>query len=261
MSKFLDVAIAAAKKAGAIHLRYYNSGMRVFSKGAIDVVTNADLESEKTVVSEIRKSFPDHNILTEESSQRQTNSEYRWILDPLDATANFFRRIPLFSVSIALQRNDETIVGVVYDSKTNELFYAEKGKGAFLNGKRIHVSTGTPRKFLVDIISYPECSDTTKKRGTDAMRMLLEKNYEVRLLYGAALPLVYVAAGKLDASVSLQSDVFGAAAGKLIVQESGGVVVNDKGQMSDDAPWRGTSKSVIAVGNPKVKSKIMEVIK
>jgi myo-inositol-1(or 4)-monophosphatase len=259
VNDFLSVAIKAAKKAGVVHRKYFKKGMKVSNKGSHDILTKADIESENMIISEIRKSFPNHNILTEESKQKLTDSKYRWIIDPVDGTANFFRRIPFFSLSIALQKDDKNLVGVVYNPILNELFYAERGKGAYLNNRKISVNSGKSRKYLVDVLVYPECTTDVKKRSTNIMKVLLDKYYEVRLLYSIALPLAYVADGRLDASICLLSDVFGTAAGKLLIEEAGGIVTNTKGERLDDKPC---SKMIptVAIGNSKIEKDIMEVI-
>ena len=141
MDSFIDRAVKAAKVAGEIQRNYFDKGVEIKTKAGKhhNRVTIADLESEKVIVSLIRKHYPEHNIFAEEGEYKTTDSEYNWIIDPLDGTNNFSRGIPIFCVSIALAKNNEVILGVIYDVLKNELFTAEKGKGAFLNGKKIKV--------------------------------------------------------------------------------------------------------------------------
>lgn len=137
----LDIAVSATKEASKVHLKYFNQDFSVQTKTeTYNRVTQADIEAEAVIVKHIQKHFPDHNILAEEGDYPKTNSEYLWIVDPLDGTNNFTHGLPIFSVSIALAKNKELLLGVVYDVIRDELFIAEKGKGAALNGRPITVS-------------------------------------------------------------------------------------------------------------------------
>jgi myo-inositol-1(or 4)-monophosphatase len=258
MDKLLSLAVGAAKSAGSIHMKYLGKGMKVFAKGEDDIVTNADLDAEKEIIRRIRRSYPDHNILTEESEHVETRSEYRWIIDPVDGTANFAKRIPFFSVSIALQKSDKTVLGVIYNPALDEMFTARRGYGAYLNGKRIinHYTS----KHLVDVLVCPFYDSVSKDRGMKIMRTLMDKNYEVRLLYGLAMELAYVACGRLDAGISLLADIYGSAAGKLLVEEAGGKIVGLNGKALDDAPWKG-GKPIVAIGNDKIRDVILRAIR
>ena len=132
--------IGAAKAAGVVILKNYKTVGKVKFKAPRSLVTKADILSEKTIIKTIRKKFPDHNFLTEESGAIKKNSKYTWIIDPIDGTTNFVAKIPEFAVSIALAKNDEILMGVVYNPCTNEMFFAEKGKGSYLNNKKLQVS-------------------------------------------------------------------------------------------------------------------------
>jgi myo-inositol-1(or 4)-monophosphatase len=135
-----DTAVGAARKAGALLKENLGRVVRVEYKGAVDLVTEMDKEAEALIISEIRKSFPDHGILTEESKEKLSPSPYRWIIDPLDGTTNYAHGFPVFSVSIAFEENGELLFGVVYSPMLDELFTVERGGGAYLNGNRIRVS-------------------------------------------------------------------------------------------------------------------------
>ena len=146
---YLSVAIQAAKLAGKIHKKYFLKDIAIETKSSsFDLLTRADKEAEAAVVKLIKKHFPAHNFLAEENTYEKTNSEYTWIIDPLDGTNNFASGMPIFCSSVALARNKSVIAGAIFDVSRNELFYAAKGRGAFLNGKRIKVSSVNtlPRK-------------------------------------------------------------------------------------------------------------------
>ena len=129
-----STAIKAAKEAGKIILLYYSKNIdAITKKNTYDLVTEADLASENKIISIIKKKFPDHSLLTEESGEEIQKSDYCWIIDPLDGTNNFYHKFPVFCVSIALYKKEKPLIGVVFDPLKNELFYAEKSKGAFLN--------------------------------------------------------------------------------------------------------------------------------
>ena len=136
-SEFLSFSIELAKKAGAIQLSYFGNISSVDTKSTnADLVTNADIESEKLIISEIKKKYPQHSILSEEADSITNNSQYTWIIDPLDGTTNFAHNLPIFAVSIALKKANETICGVVFNPAANKCFYAERNKGAFLDEKK-----------------------------------------------------------------------------------------------------------------------------
>jgi myo-inositol-1(or 4)-monophosphatase len=138
----LDVAIAAAKAAGKIHKKYFRGNPRTKTKSSsFDLVTVADIEAEAEIVRFIRSYFPEHNFLGEEQTYQKTGSRFTWVIDPLDGTNNFATGIPIFCVSIALMFRNKILLGVIYDVNRNELFIARKGKGAYLNNKRISVNT------------------------------------------------------------------------------------------------------------------------
>ena len=134
-------AIKAAKEAGKIILRYYSKNVNATSKGdTYNLVTEADLASENKIISIIKSRFPDHSLLTEESGEEIHKSDYCWVIDPLDGTNNFYHKFPMFCISIALYKKGKPLIGVVFDPLKNELFFAEKNEGAFLNNKKINVS-------------------------------------------------------------------------------------------------------------------------
>jgi len=155
MGSYKNIAILAAKKAGLLLKNKLGQKRRVTYKGAVNLVTEMDLLSEKIIVSIIRRHYPNHNILAEEKTTRQRNSPFRWIIDPLDGTTNYAHGYPIFCVSIALEKEGKIILGVVYDPMRDELFLAERKKGARLNGKKIHVSSASKLSLSFLATGFP----------------------------------------------------------------------------------------------------------
>ena len=198
LDSFLDTAIDAAKKAAEIHLQYFLKDIKVSSKSShFDLVTIADIESEDSIVSTIKEKFPNHNILAEEKNYEKTDSEYLWIIDPLDGTNNFSHNIPVFSVSIALSFRENVVLGVVLDPTRKELFYAEKDHGAFLNGLPIHVSqTEKINNSILSTGFYYDRGDKMVRTLRDIENFLLKGIVGIRRFGSAALDSCNVAAGR-----------------------------------------------------------------
>ena len=224
MKEILPVAREAALKAGGI-LRENLHGIREITfKGDINLVTEMDMRSERAVVETLLASFPDHNIIAEEETMIRNGSGFTWIIDPLDGTTNYAHGYPCFSVSIALEQEDEVILGVVYDPMRDELFSAQKGKGAFLNGKPIRVSgIDTLIKSLL-ATGFPYDRKVSDKNNLDYFHDLLMASQEVRRDGSAALDLCSVACGRFDGFWELKLKPWDVAAGSLIVREAGGMV-------------------------------------
>lgn len=254
---YLEIAVSAAKEAGKIHKKYFQQDIQAEEKEAsFDLVTIADIESEKAIISLIRQYFPDHNFLAEEEKYSQTASEFTWIIDPLDGTNNFACKLPIFCVSIALMRKQELILGVIYDVTRDELFYARKGKGAFLNGKKIQVnSADTLQKSLLITGFYYD-------RGKEMIETLenIKKFFQnhiigIRRLGAAALDLCYVACGRAAGFWEFELNPWDFAAGKLIVEEAGGRVT---GRYGEDVNV--TKKSFIVASNGKIHEMMLAVL-
>ena len=231
MLPMLSIAVRAARRAGSIINRAaLAGGLKVTSKRANDFVTEVDRASEAAVIEIIRKSYPEHAILGEESGlSGSADAEFRWIIDPLDGTTNFIHGFPQYAVSIGVQQNGSLAHGVVYDPTRDELFTASKGGGAFLNDRRIRVSkcdklgdalvgTGFPFKELSRVDLYMK-----------QLRQMMENSSGVRRAGSAALDLAYVACGRLDAFWELGLSPWDIAAGALLIQEAGGLVGDLKG--------------------------------
>jgi myo-inositol-1(or 4)-monophosphatase len=254
MRDFLTVAREAALKAGTI-LRDNISGAREISyKGEINLVTEMDRLSERMVVEVLRSDFPDHSVLAEEEASIDNRSEFRWIIDPLDGTTNYAHGYPNFAISIALEKSGEVILGVVYDPMRDELFWAEKGKGAHLNGRAIRVSQADTLIRSLLVTGFPYDRTTSEKNNLNYFQALLMASQEVRRSGSAALDLCSVAAGRLDGYWELKLHPWDVAAGSLIVRESGGMV----------SDFSGTRFSIhdkeIVASNGRIHQQMIEII-
>src|SRR5438477_2879006 len=232
MHPLLTIAVRAARRAGAIINRASLNGgaLNVRSKRVNDFVTQVDQAAEEAIIEIVRKAHPDHGFLAEESGRTAGAAEYRWIIDPIDGTTNFIHGFPQYCVSIGIEHRGALAHGVVYDPVKNELFTASKGRGAFLNDRRIRVSkcirlegalvgTGFPFKELRRVDLYLR-----------QLRTMMEKTAGVRRAGAAALDLAYVACGRLDAFWELGLSAWDMAAGALLVQEAGGLVADPSGE-------------------------------
>ncbi len=223
--------IEAAQAGAAEILRYFHGEFRIDNKeGVNNLVTEADHASEKAILSVIQSAYPDHQILAEESGAHEQTHEYKWIIDPIDGTVNFAHRIPLNAVSIAIEKNGEVIMGVVYNPHINELFFAEKGEGAFLNDKPIRVSTETRTIKACLVTGFPYTYIDQPNGPLDVFARFVKKGVPVRRLGSAAIDLCWVAAGRFDGFFEHKLEPWDSAAGMLMVQEAGGTVTNHQGE-------------------------------
>jgi len=227
-----STAIKAAKEAGKIILSYYSKNVNAITKNnTYDLVTEADLASESRIISIIKNNYPDHSILTEESGEERHKSDYCWIIDPLDGTNNFFHKFPMFCVSIALYKKGKPLIGVVFDPLKNELFYAEKSEGAFLNNKKINVSNvNSLNKSLLAFGFYYERGLLMRKTLGQLKKFFYENIHGIRRTGSAALDLCYTACGRFDGYWELKLNPWDFAAGSLIITEAGGRVTDVQGK-------------------------------
>jgi myo-inositol-1(or 4)-monophosphatase len=226
MHKFRQIAIKASLEAGEILLRKQPRKKDVGYKGEVNLVTEVDLLSERTILKTIDKSFPEHSILTEETIGQKKDSPYCWIIDPLDGTTNYVHNFPVYCVSIALQKDKETVLGVVYNPLLKELFLAEKGKGAFLNGKRIFVSNTKKLSQSLLATGFPYDIRTSKENNLDYFSKFALKAQAIRRAGSAALDLCYLAMGRFDGFWELKLSPWDTAAGVLMITAAGGKVTN-----------------------------------
>ena len=227
-SEFLGTAFRAALLAGN-HIQK-NLGMisknDIDTKQASDYVTRIDRESEEIILKTIRRIFPEHTFLAEESAEEAGHGEYRWIIDPLDGTTNFIHEYPVFSVSIALEYRNEIILGVVFDPLRNEFFSAEKDKGAFLNGRPIRVSSVSDIKNSLVATGFPFRRKELIDPYLDLFRNIFYRVSDIRRAGSAALDLVHVASGRCDCFFEIGLSPWDIAAGIIIIKEAGGIVTD-----------------------------------
>jgi len=255
MKSFKSVAVRAARKAGLLLRSKIGQPRKIEYKGAVNLVTEMDLLSEKIIVGEIRQHYPDHSLLAEERVTKQEDSPYRWIIDPLDGTTNYAHGYPVFCVSIALEEKGELILGVVYEPMRDELFLAEKGKGARLNGRKIHVSSISKlgRSLLATGFAYD--LRESPANNFDHFRNFALRVHAVRRAGSAALDLSYVAAGRFDGFWEMKLGPWDLAAGSLLVREAGGKITDFLGK---DLHLDG--KHVLA-SNGKIHREMVKILK
>lgn len=229
-SNLLRVAISTAKKAGNLLNRNFGKVKSIeYKEGEIkNVVTDLDKKSEDLIIKEIKKYFPQHNILSEEIGELKTNSDYLWVIDPLDGTVNYSHNVPLYSVSIGILHKKEIIAGVIYNPTSKELFCAEKNKGAFLNGKKISVSKVNKVEKSCLVTGFPYNVKYNPSNVFEHFILFLKKSQAVRRLGSAALDLAYLAAGRFDGYWEVNLKPWDKAAGILLVNEAGGRVTDFK---------------------------------
>lgn len=223
--------LMAAVNAGAEELRrFFNGTFTISSKSSInDLVTEADHASEKAIFNIIQSQFPDHFILSEETGEIKQDSAYKWIIDPIDGTINFANGIPICCVSIGIEKEGEMILGAVYNPFMNELFFAEKGKGATLNEQTIQVSAETELIKSCLVTGFPYQYLDAANGPLQVFEKLIRKAVPVRRLGSAALDLCWTAAGRFDGFYEHKLQAWDSAAGYLIVEEAGGKVTDLKG--------------------------------
>lgn len=227
---FKETLMEAVAAGAKVIQQYFHTRFTITHKDSINnLVTAADHASEKAIFEVIRERFPDHYLLSEERGAFKTDSPYKWIIDPLDGTVNFAHGIPVCCVSIALETEGKVEMGAVYNPFMNELFFAEKGKGAFLNGEKISVSNEHEVMKSCLATGFPYVYPESGKGPADTFSALVKKGIPVRRLGSAAIDLCWVAAGRFDGYYEYSLQPWDSAAGALIVQEAGGVVTNFNG--------------------------------
>jgi myo-inositol-1(or 4)-monophosphatase len=227
--RFLEAARGAALETGRMLRAALAEEVRISFKGTVDLVTQFDGRAQQMIDARLRAAFPDHGILAEEGLSRETGSPYRWIVDPLDGTTNFAHRFPVFSVSIALERDDDGLVGVVYDPTRDEMFWAVRGEGAFLNGRPIAVSRIAELDRSLIATGFPYDLRESPVNNVRHFNDFLLRVQAVRRCGSAALDLSYVACGRFDGFWELKLKPWDVAAGALIVREAGGRVSDFEG--------------------------------
>lgn len=256
MHPMLNTAIKAARRAATVIQRASNNldVLRVERKDHNDFVSEVDRAAEDAIVSTLLEAYPQHAILAEEGGSRG-NSEYTWIIDPLDGTTNFLHGFPQYAVSIALQHRDVITQAVVYDPNRNEMFTASRGGGAFLNDRRIRVSKTRELADALVATGFPFKQFGQLEAYLAMLKDVVQKSAGVRRPGAASLDLCYVAAGRFDAYWELGLKPWDIAAGSLLVQEAGGLVTDLLGEGDY------LSSGDVVAGSPKVMGQLLQVLK
>ncbi len=226
----LDVACRAAEEAGSLLMEHTHEERELtYKEGRSNIVTDVDLLVESRIINRLLHEFPEHNVLSEEAAAIKNDSYYTWIIDPLDGTNNYVHGIPFYSVSIALTAGDEVLLGVIYDPWLRELFQAERGRGALLNGQPISVSQQSQLSgaFVGLDLGYDVDAGT---RIIRCVENFWQQMCGIRLMGSAVLGLAYVACGRLDLYMHASLYPWDVAAGLLLVQESGGKITDWDGR-------------------------------
>lgn len=254
----LNVAVKAARAAGSIINRASLDldDLKVGSKGVNDFVTEVDHAAEAVIIKTLLDAYPQHAILAEESGREHGNqqSDYQWIIDPLDGTTNFIHGLPIYAVSIALAFRGQVQQAVVYDPTRNDLFHASKGRGAFLNDRRLRASRRTKLKDALVGTGFPFRKGDNFKRYLKLFEDVMQQTAGVRRPGAASLDLCYVAAGYYDAFFETGLSPWDVAAGSLIVTEAGGLVGNFTGE-SDFLHQR-----EVLAGSPKIYAQLVPLL-
>ena len=255
---FLATAVDIVTRAGELQLERRGSGFRVSKKGEIDLVTEVDLECERMCRAVIAERFPDHDVLAEEFGAGDASglgSRWRWVFDPLDGTTNYAHGLPIFCSSLGLEIDGRTDVGAVYDPTRRELFTAERGEGAYLNGNRLTVSDTSTLIDALIVTGFPY--DVHQHAGdlVELFGAFLGRARAVRRLGSAALDLCYVAAGRFEAFWEQQLKPWDVSAGALMVEEAGGRVTG-----MDGSPFDVTAAHLVA-SNRRLHDEMLTVIR
>jgi len=253
--QFLATAVEAVVRAGEIQMARRDTGVRVDKKGAIDLVTNVDLEVEGMFRALIADRFPDHDILAEELGQTSTGSRYRWVFDPLDGTTNYAHGLPVFCASLALEIDGRAEVGAIYDPTRKELFTGERGQGAFVNGTRLRVSETASLLDALLVTGFPYDVHQKLVPLLAMFGAFLGQARAVRRLGSAALDLCYIAAGRFDGFWEQTLKPWDVAAGALIVEEAGGRITGMDGSRFDPAAAH------LVASNGQIHEAMLDVIK
>ena len=241
MTSYLPELERIAREAGTLLMGYFARRVAIEYKGDVDLVTVADRASEKLIVERLQAQWPEHGIVGEEGTRSETDAEYRWYVDPLDGTTNFAHGYPVFCISIALARqNGELRVGALYDPTRDEMFLAERGKGATLNGKKLEVSQTRSLAESILGTGFPS-HKRHKNPNIHFYHQLTLRSHGVRRAGSAALDLANVASGRYDGFWEFNLNPWDTAAGVLLVQEAGGTVTR-----FDGTPFRLDSREVLA---------------
>ncbi|HEY8955161.1 inositol monophosphatase family protein [Chitinophaga sp.] len=247
--------LKATEASGKILQQYFNGPFEVSSKSTVnDLVTEVDKKSETAIINIIRETYPDHFILSEEVGEIKTDSSVKWIIDPIDGTVNYANGIPICCVSIGVEKDGEMVLGAVYNPFMNELFVAEKGQGATLNGKPIHVSAKADVSKSCLVTGFPYQWQDMPNNPLVVFERVIKEGIPVRRLGSAAIDLCWVACGRFDGFYEHHLQAWDSAAGYLIVEEAGGKVTDFSGNRF--SPYQ---KKILAT-NGHIHSALLDLV-
>lgn len=254
MKAFVQIAEQACRLAGQLQLEGLNKSRQVSYKGSINLVTDVDHLCEQAIVDLLQGTYPNHDILAEEGSGNRKDSEYKWVIDPLDGTTNYAHGYRLFCTSIALEYKGEIVLGAVYEPNRDEMFLAEKSGGARLNGQKIKVSSAEELEKAMLATGFAYNIRETANNNLDHFKDFIMKAQAIRRDGVAAVDLCYLAAGRYDGFWELNLFPWDVAAGLLMIQEAGGKVTNFSGK-----PFDIYSKEILA-SNGALHEAMLEVL-
>ena len=258
ISANLNVIFKACEKASKSLIRDFGEieKLQVSVKGPSDFVSSADKKVEETLIEDLKKSRPEYSILSEEMGEiKNKNSAYRWVIDPIDGTLNFLHGIPHFAISVGLEKNNEIICGVIFDPIKNEMFFAEKDHGAYLNNQRIKTSNRKKIKDCLIFTGGPSYDYENKEQDLkDYTKISNHISSPLRKMGSASLDIAYIAAGRADGFFQRNLQYWDIAAGIIILKEAGGILCDYKGN-SDFI----TKKNLIA-SNSNINSDLVDLL-
>ena len=253
----INIMVKACRKAAKILIRDYGEieKLQVSLKGPGDFVTASDKKVEKILINELQKARPSYSILSEEIGQINNDKSFKWIIDPIDGTANFLHGIPHFAISIGLEHDDEIICGIVYDPIKDEMFVAEKGNGSYLNNQRMRVSSRSKLKDCIVFTGGPKLESKNKELALEEYKKFSSKILiPIRKLGSASLDMAYVAAGRCDGFWQRNLNYWDIAAGIILVKEAGGFVTDFEGEN------RYVENKTILATNSRISKEMIEVL-
>ena len=249
--------VKACRKASKIIIRDFGEieKLQVSLKGPGDFVTASDKKVEKILINELQEARPSYSILSEEIGQINNDKSFKWIIDPIDGTANFLHGIPHFAISIGLEHDDEIICGIVYDPIKDEMFVAEKGNGSYLNNQRMRVSSRSKLKDCIVFTGGPKLASKNKELALEEYKKFSSKILiPIRKLGSASLDMAYVAAGRCDGFWQRNLNYWDIAAGIILVKEAGGFVTDFEGEN------RYVENKTILATNSRISKEMIEVL-
>lgn len=252
----IDKVIEITKEAGELIREGFKKNFSIeYKTNSSNLVTEIDKKSEELIINFIRKEYPTHSIIAEESGIQKFSSEYIWVIDPLDGTTNFAHGLPIFSVSIGVQKNNETICGVVYDVMRDVMYKSELGSGSYCDNRKLHVNENEDLDKSVLVTGFPYNIKENPDHAIERFIAFLKCTRAVRRLGSAAIDMCYVAEGVFDGFWEVFLNPWDVCAAKLIVEEAGGIVTDFSGNRATIF-----SKQFLA-SNPRIHKKMLEVLK